>query len=292
MVYTVVKPNLVMDIKDLQLKMERMTLLTTDNNFHTLATSLEELQQEINAEKGEEFCKDNKLLTELFCAAEATTNKLFAINVSLAKSAWIMGRMTNKNTIIDELCILYRNIVADGSWGKTSSANSKIIALTTQVNGLKQQLKNATGGKTTATNNKSDAKSTGKSNKEPSNKWRYTKVGETMKNPVTGTTVKWCPHHGTGAYMPNDHNHAEWLEKKKKHNAKWANRRINKRIKFTDESKMKVATKSAATKNEKHPSKLQLASSIHQSLVTHCSMTPTEVNTVFAEAFNRAMDLN
>jgi hypothetical protein len=96
MVYTMVKPNLVVDIKDLQLKMEKMTLLTTDNNFHTLATSLEELQQEIHAEKGEEFCKDNKLLTELFCAAEATTNKLYAINVILAKSAWIMGRVTNK----------------------------------------------------------------------------------------------------------------------------------------------------------------------------------------------------
>jgi hypothetical protein len=43
MVYTVVKPNLVVDIKDLQLNMEKMSLLTTDNNFHTLATSLEEL---------------------------------------------------------------------------------------------------------------------------------------------------------------------------------------------------------------------------------------------------------
>jgi hypothetical protein len=66
MIYTVVKPNLVMDVKDLQLKIEKMTLLTTDNNFHTLATSLKELQQEINAEKEEEFCKDKKLLTELF----------------------------------------------------------------------------------------------------------------------------------------------------------------------------------------------------------------------------------
>jgi hypothetical protein len=115
MVYIVLKPNLVMDIKDFQLKMEKMTLLTTDINFHMLATSLEELQQEINAEIGEEFCKDNKLLTEFFCAAEATTNKLFAINVSLAKSAWITGRVTNKNTIINELCVLYHNSVADGS---------------------------------------------------------------------------------------------------------------------------------------------------------------------------------
>ena len=58
MIYTVVKPNLIVDVKDLQLKMEKMTLLTADNNFNTPATSLEELQQKINAEKGEEFCKE------------------------------------------------------------------------------------------------------------------------------------------------------------------------------------------------------------------------------------------
>jgi hypothetical protein len=177
--------------------------------------------------------------------------------------------------------------VADGSWGKTSSANSKIIALTTQVNGLKQQLKNAAVG-----DYHHEHKSIQKGNKEPSNKWQYTKVGKTTKDPVTGATVKWCPHHGTGVYMPDDQNHAKWLEKKKKHNAKWVDGRVNKRIKFTDKSKTKATTKSAATKNEKHPSKLQLASSICQSLVTHCSMTPTQVNTVFTEAFDRAMDVN
>ena len=97
MIYTVMKPNLVIDVKDLQLMMEKMTFLTADNNFHTLSTSLEELQQEINAEKGEEFCKDDKLLTEIFCAAETTTNELFAIKVSLAKTAWVTRKMTNKN---------------------------------------------------------------------------------------------------------------------------------------------------------------------------------------------------
>jgi hypothetical protein len=115
MIYTVVKPNLVVDVMDLQLKIENMTLLTTVNNFHTLATSLEELQQELKAEKGEEFCKDDKLLTELFGAAEATTNKLFAIKVSLSKTAWITGKVTNKNIIINDLCVLYPNSVVDGS---------------------------------------------------------------------------------------------------------------------------------------------------------------------------------
>ena len=37
---------------------------------------------------------------------------------------------------------------------------------------------------------------------------------------------------------------------------------------------------------------LQLASSVHQSLVTHCSMTPTKADKVFNEAFECAMDLN
>jgi hypothetical protein len=199
---------------------KKMTLLTTNNNFHTLATSLEELQQEINAQKGKEFCKDDKLLTGLFCAAEATTNKLFAINVSLVSTAWIMGKVTNKNIIINDLCVVYHNSMADRSWGKVSSANLKIIALTTQVNRLKQQLKIAAGSKTTTKKNKCNAKSTSKGNKEPSNKWRYTKVVETAKDPVMGATEKWCPHHGTGAYMTTNHNHAEWLEKKMKRNAK------------------------------------------------------------------------
>jgi hypothetical protein len=97
MIYMVVMPNLIVDVKDLQLKMEKMTLFTVNSNFHALATSLKKLQQEINAETGEVFCKDVKLLAELFRAAETTFNKLIAINISLNKSAWITGKMTNKN---------------------------------------------------------------------------------------------------------------------------------------------------------------------------------------------------
>ena len=54
MIYMVVKPNIVINVKDLQLKMEKMTIISADN-FHTLSTKLEELQQEINTEKGDDF---------------------------------------------------------------------------------------------------------------------------------------------------------------------------------------------------------------------------------------------
>ena len=123
-----------------------MTLIACDNNFHSLATSLEELKQKINAKKGKDFLKDDKLLTKLFHAAKTTTNKLFAINVSLAKTTWITGKQTSKNTIIQDLCILYRNSVADGSWSQVSLADSKIIALTTQVKSIQNKLSKASAG--------------------------------------------------------------------------------------------------------------------------------------------------
>ena len=108
MIYIVVKPDVIVDVKDLQNKMEKMTILTADNNFHTLSTSLEELQQEINAEKGDDFLKDDKLLTELFRAAEATTNEAFAMDVRLAKTNWITRKINDKNTIIHDLNVIYR----------------------------------------------------------------------------------------------------------------------------------------------------------------------------------------
>ena len=145
-----------------------------------------------------------------------------------------MGKVTDKNVIIDDLSVLYRNSVADGSWGKVSSADSKIIALTTQVNSLKAQLQGAAAGKNSGKATKSGTKPAGREDKEPSNKWRCTKVGETTKVPVTGTIVKWYSHHGTGLYMPSNHNHAKWLEKKKRKNAEG---RAKKRVKFSDKSR-------------------------------------------------------
>ena len=51
MIYVLVKPNVIVDVKDLHTKMAQLTILKCDNNFHTLSTTIEELQQEINAKK-------------------------------------------------------------------------------------------------------------------------------------------------------------------------------------------------------------------------------------------------
>ena len=54
MVLSLIKPDILIDVKDLETKMKTITILKADNNFQTLCTYLEELQQEINAQKGED----------------------------------------------------------------------------------------------------------------------------------------------------------------------------------------------------------------------------------------------
>ena len=283
MVFQVVKPNVIVDVKDLQTKMERITLLSADNNFHTLSTKLEELQQEINAEKGHSFCTDDKLLTELFRAAETTTNEAFALDIRLAKSAWITQKVTDKDTIIADLNLIYRNMIADGSWGKVSSSDSKIIALTTQMSDLKKQYAN-----TKPASKGGNKKGSTKAPQEVGKNWRYTKKGETIKCPDTGATLKWCPLHGDGAYMPANHDHDKWLLDKKRKKAEYEETKAaRKRVKFDDGAS---SSKSAKVKDEKHPSQLQLSSALRQSLVTQCSMTPSEADSLISKAYASSID--
>jgi len=288
MIYNYVKPNVIVDINELQQKMEKITILSAGNDFLTLSTKLEELQQEINSEKGDEFLKDDKFLTELFRACEATTNELFATDVRQAKRNWMTGKVRDKATIIQDLSAIYRNMVADESWNKVSSADSKIIALTTQVRDLKKQI--GQGGILKSPTNKAGKKDDGNGGgKKEDSKWRYTKVGETIKCPESGATLKWCPHHGTGAYMPSDHNHQEWVEKKKKRQQAFNEKRNAKRVKFSTGGGDSTSAVAKSSKDDKHPSKLQLNTAIRQSLVSHCSMTPSEADHIFNQAFDDAM---
>ena len=229
MIFTVVKPDVIVDIKDLQTKMEKMTILSAGNDFHKLSTAMEELQQQINAEKGEDFLKDDKPLSELFRAAEATTNDAFNLFVCIAKTNWITGKIRDKHVILNDLNVIYRNMVAVGSWKNVSSADSKIIALTTELKQLKK--KYAESKNTSNFNGKGGGKA-GQSKKEEGKNWCYTKVGETTICPETGAMLKWCPYHGKGAYMPSDHDHAEWVEKKKKRQVEYEEKRAAKRVKF------------------------------------------------------------
>jgi hypothetical protein len=140
-----------------------------------------------------------------------------------------------------------------------------------------------TGGKGKGKDQKNPTKN-GKKDKGKS--WRCTKVGDRIKCPETGATLKWCPHHGTSAYMPSDHNHKEWAENKRKCPEQWEQKRDAKRVRFEGDKNPK--SDSDKRTDKKHPTKLQLSSALRQSLVTQCSMTPTEADSLLNQAFTSA----
>ena len=277
MVLSVVKPDIVIDVKDLENKMKSITILKADNNFRTLCTFLEELQQEINAQKGEDYLKDDTLLTELFRAAEATKNEKFAGIVDNHKTQWITGKITDKNTIIQDLDKIYRNMVAEGSWGKTSDKDAKILALTTQYEKSKSRMAELEG----RIKKLSDGKSVSFKEKEGTTKskknWQFTKVDKYATHPETGAKYVWCDDHGKGAYMPHPHNHDEWFKKRQaKRNAKGkdgtGNGHRDKRQRQEGKDDGKVVNK------------LQLGNSLRATLVTRCSMTPADADKLFLDA--------
>ena len=165
-----------------------------------------------------------------------------------------------------------------------SNADSKIIALTTQVANLKKKL--GKNDSKTGSKGKDQKKPKKNGKKEEGKSWGYTKVGDTTKCLKTGVTLKWRLHHGTGAYMPSDHNHKECAENKWKHQEKWEQKHDAKHVHFEGDKTPK--SDSNKHKDKKHPSKLHLSSALRQSLVTQCSMTPTKANLLLSQAFASA----
>jgi len=88
--------------------------------------------------------------------------------------------------------------------------------------------------------------------------------------------------------MPANHNHKEWAENKRKRHEQWEQKRDAKRVRFEGDKGDKTKPDGGKRTGKKHPSKLQLSSSLRQSLVTQCSMTPTKADSILDQVFASA----
>ena len=284
MILNVVKPDVVIDVKELEQKIRKMTIMTVGNDFRALATQMEELQQEINAQKGVDHFRDDHFLTEFFRACEASKNEKFEAIVSIAKTNWITGKENDKNVIINDLLTVSKNMVAEGTWDKLSVKDAKIIALTSQIEGSKKKFEGLDKRLKALHKGAPGKSSSGRDGyKAGKDAWKFNKKGATCTDPKSGAQMKWCEHHGDGMYMPGDHDHAAWKKKRNERNNGNFDERRAKREK----------TKSPESSGDKSktPSKLQLSKSIRSALVTTFKMTSSDADQVFKEAYDDAASL-
>ena len=191
MILNVVKPDVVIDVKELEQKIRKMTIMTVGNDFRALATQMEELQQEINAQKGVDHFRDDHFLTEFFRACKASKNEKFEAIVSIAKTNWITGKENDKNVIINDLLTVSKNMVAEGTWDKLSVKDAKIIALTSQIKGSKKKFEGLDKRLKALHKGAPGKSSSGRDGyKAGKDAWKFTKKGATCTDPKSGAQMK------------------------------------------------------------------------------------------------------
>ena len=231
-----IQPEVVVDVREKENKLQSLTLKDTGNNVSILTATMLTLWKEICLVAPGSYDSD-RFTRELFRALGTTKNQQFQFQLTQTRSAWLLKKEgTDYQSIINEATTLYKNLESEGLWNKVSDEETKIIALTTQVEEAKKtikalQTKAKEGG---GGNNAQKSQNGGaeKSDWETEKIWRCKKNGKTLKK--DGKDYVWCEKHngGKGMYMPSPHDHDAWQksreEKKANSQKKAAERRAKK----------------------------------------------------------------
>ena len=224
----VYKPKTIVEVRHLEKELNTIVIWPThDNNVRLLTTRMMTLLQEIHAKTGSHSYTDQRFITNLFFALEASPTKIFLSFVDQLKSSWIMEDISLPSAIIAKLDKMHRNMVADGSWTTTNEKDTKIVALTTMVNDMKKKYgalakKVSFQGDTTPGNPKKNGGGSQGDRKNQTKtrcpKWQVTKKGNTIKH--KGRKNVWSAKHTSkdgsinSLYIPTPHNHDEWAKAK------------------------------------------------------------------------------
>jgi hypothetical protein len=141
---------------------------------------------------------DSDTMISLFRAYKTATNEEFSNAVDFWKNEWSSGLLTTAEQLMDKADMKYVELRELGTWGKRSTKDDQIIALTSQVEALK---------KSDSATTKQEDKSKGKKGQKGS-KWkndRSLSAGKELKK--NGKTYKWCTgpgHNGTGMWVVHE----------------------------------------------------------------------------------------
>lgn len=273
-----IKPEVVVEVRELEEKLESLTLAKCDNNVHIYTRTAENLWREIQREKPGSYDED-RFTHVLFRGLNTSTNADFKAFLKPLKTSWTLRRdNVNYARIITEANTLFKTMTADEEWTALSEDQLKIVALTTKLEKAQKSIQalqtkaeaprgstgdgaNQNGSKTGADANKTDW--------EKEKIWRCKKQGKTLKK--DGKEFVWCDHHNDekGMYMPKGHNHEQWKKdkekKKEEAKAKKAERRGQR-----DRSTTPQTTPSTAT------GKLALAKHLTEALTTKIGVSDAD----------------
>lgn len=209
-----------------------------NNNVLSLTEKMDSTYQEILNRGGshDDYIKD------LFEALLSGKNDIFNKYIQDKKTAWETGTEIESHRLIQDAVTVYNNMYVKKTWNQKNKDEDKIVALTTQLNEMKEKLK---GKDNDSSSSKKDKVKIGKYEIAA---WRIKKsFGDSVDR--DGKTYYWCPKHmnGDGMYVthkPEDHgkNNRRKKDDKDKGSDK-SNKNKQKALTLSDKMKSAMVTR-------------------------------------------------
>ena len=271
-----IKPEVVVDVRDKEKKLESLTLKDCGNDVKVLTRTLESIWKDILKEKPGSY-DNERFIRELFRALLTSTNPDFKATIKPMRSQWMVKKALTYQEIISEANTLFKNLDSENEWNVVSEDQTKIIALTTKYEKAMKEIK-ALETKIKSAGNKNDKNDQGNSGSRENNdaaweeekKWRCTQKGKFLTK--NGKKYVWCEHHfgGKGMYMPNPHDHDKWVEERKQ-------KKLEKKEKFKERRDKKDKSTKDNDKSSNNPTgKLNLAKHLTEALTTKVGVSDAD----------------
>ena len=154
---------------------------------------------------------------DLFNVLLSNKNTIFTDFIQREKDKWDTGAVIDPDVLITEAVTKYDNMVATSEWTVVEPGTSKIAALTTELNELKEKFVLVTQNMMTGSQSHNSNPSGGSRRNDSIPAWRFAKtLGDKVER--DGKTWHWCHHqhnNGKGMYVTHHpDNHVQWKERK------------------------------------------------------------------------------
>jgi len=266
-------PSTRVGISELKTDLRNATSSKFQHNVKKLTDYLSSKYREIE-ERGQEH-QDYHL--DLFNALQTVPNPDFAAKIRDERQAWEIGGDKPANQVIAEALTIYNNAVSQNRWESKDPKDAKIMALTTEVQQLREETKQFSAMVTSKSNGNSSSggHQSGKSKDFLSIKsWRMVKTDDMVER--DGKTWYWCPHHKVeGSYD------GLYVTHKPEEHEEWKNNRSQFRKKKFESNKN---SGSDSNNNSAPTNKLHINDTLKAALLTHSDLSSVQIDEILEDA--------
>ena len=137
MMIKISKPDTVIDICDIELELDTITLHPgCSNDVNKCISNMLRKFQEIHARAGEASYTNNRFITNLFCAFLTCLVEKFETFVDQLKQRLIMDELIDPYKICKKIEKMAKNMNANKEFNSDTTKNQNIVALTSKVNNM------------------------------------------------------------------------------------------------------------------------------------------------------------